>query len=357
MDNLLKRVKNIYQEGCVSIIFNTHRTKPDSFQDPIRMKNLVKEAEERLRTEFDDDKVEATLANIQEISERIDHQFNLESLVIFANTDFCDFTRLPIAVENRVVVDDTFATRDLVRALHLESAYYVLTLSQNKSRLIEAFNDKLVKEVGGEFPLENQVYTTNPAQLTDSERLDNLLKEFYNRVDKCVQDVMEDRALPIVVASDRRNFDHYHEITDRKELVVGFTNGSRDDTPAHKIVSDAWEEVRAMIQERNKKRLEELNEAVGHGRVLTEYNDIWAAISEGRGQTLFVQKDLFQPALLATDDNTIMLLDTIDRDEPGAVDDIIDEMIERNRQFGGDTVFVDSGKLAEFQGIALITRY
>lgn len=40
MNPLLQKVRNIYQEGCVTITLNTHRTRPDNEKDPINLKNL-----------------------------------------------------------------------------------------------------------------------------------------------------------------------------------------------------------------------------------------------------------------------------------------------------------------------------
>jgi hypothetical protein len=48
MNAELKDLKDVVSPGCVTIIMNTHRTKPENIQDPITLKNLVTEAEERL---------------------------------------------------------------------------------------------------------------------------------------------------------------------------------------------------------------------------------------------------------------------------------------------------------------------
>jgi len=132
MNALLKKVKDIYVEGCVSIIMNTHRTKPNNQKDLINLKNLIKQAEERLIRDYDRKFSEPIIKNMNELSNNLDHNYNLESLIIYANRDFVDFTRLPIVVEDRVVIDNTFATRDLVRAMHEEYAYYVLVLSRKQ---------------------------------------------------------------------------------------------------------------------------------------------------------------------------------------------------------------------------------
>jgi hypothetical protein len=42
---------------------------------------------------------------------------------------------------------------------------------------------------------------------------------------------------------------------------------------------------------------------------------------------------------------------------PGAVDDIIDEMIEINLANGGDVVFTEGNELERFGHVVLLTRY
>jgi hypothetical protein len=123
MDNILKKIKDIQAEACVTIILNTHRTRPDNERDPLLLKNLVKEAEQRLFDDYEKRFVWPIMENLNKMVEKIDHQQNLESLVLFANQEMAEYTRLPIKVVDRVIIDNTFATRDLVRAMHQESSY------------------------------------------------------------------------------------------------------------------------------------------------------------------------------------------------------------------------------------------
>ncbi|HOI88753.1 MAG TPA: hypothetical protein PLV51_12920 [Lentimicrobium sp.] len=48
MNLKLKELKDIISDNCVTIVLNTHRTSPDNRKDPLTLKNLIKEAEERL---------------------------------------------------------------------------------------------------------------------------------------------------------------------------------------------------------------------------------------------------------------------------------------------------------------------
>ena len=69
---------------------------------------------------------------------------------------------------------------------------------------------------------------------------------------------------------------------------------------------------------------------------------------------LFVRQGFFQPAKLVN--GRVELIDQNEMAE-GRVDDIIDEMIEKNLLSGGDTVIVKGEGLEKFNGLVLATRY
>ena len=130
MNKKLNELKKVNAENCVSIILNTHRTAPDSQKDVIALKNLIKEAEERLLNSLDKKKAQAIVESLTKVESTIDHSHNLESLILFVNVDeqIAEYMRLPIPVVDRVIIDHTFATRDLLRAIHLTASYFILVL-------------------------------------------------------------------------------------------------------------------------------------------------------------------------------------------------------------------------------------
>ena len=356
MNIKLKQLKDIQSECCVTITLSTHRTKPDNQKDEMVLKNLVKEVEERLTKEYEKRFVWSIMEKLNEVVDEIDHNYNLEGLVLFVNEDIATFTRLPINVENRTVIDKTFATRDLVRALHLESGYYVLVLSRDEARMIEAHNDKVVNELGSPFPIVNDsLYSTSGGELANAQRQTNLVQEFFNRIDKMVNEVYNNNPLPIIIATDVSNFSEYQQIADKKEIIIGHINRNGSNEKAHQLVSEAWKEIKNILEERNHTRKKELSTAVGSGNFLSDMNDIWKAILEGRGKTLYVEKNFYQPGKLV--DGRLELLPIEQAHESGVIDDVIDEMIEHNLRHGGDNVFLEKEDLNKFQGLGLVTRY
>lgn len=347
MNELLKEVKDINQEACVSIILNTNRSKPDNLNDPIALKNLVKNAVDRLHKDYDKHFAAPIIENINQVVKSIDHLYNLDSLVIFANNNFAKYTRLSIKVEDRVTISTTFATRDLVRSMNNDSAYYILVLNQDYARLIEANNNQVIEENKGIFPISNH--------LGNDRGQDSLIEEFFNQVDKKLLDTIHNNPLPILLATEARNSTYYHKIADNKDLIIGEIHGNYKDTPAQEIISEAWKVVSLWNKENNLAQISTLQQAVSEGKYASDYNEIWNAIKEGRGQTLFVKTGFAQAAIW--EDNQLHLVADDKKGNVDIIDDVIDEMIEQNLAFGGSTVFVEGEELADFQNIALLTRY
>jgi len=356
MNAQLKTLKDIHTEGCVTLVLNTHRTKPDNLKDEILLKNLATEAEQRLNEQFDKRFAGAIMNNLNEVMAEIDHNYNLESLVVFANAEMADFARLPLAVEDRVIIDDTFATRDLVRAMHQDVSYYVLALSLQGARLIEAHTDKVVRELRELFPMKNRLWTTSKKKQSMAAGSDVLIEEFFNRVDKAMNAMTAENPLPVYLATETRNFDHYMAIADNKDRIAGHINQNRDDEKAHHIVSAIWPQIQEETKKRQQERITELKQAVSSNKFVSDLNEIWNALHEGQGQTLFVKKDYFQHATVDQEGNITPLNGDLPKDQV-IIDDLVDEMIEVNLAFGGDNVFISGDELQDFQNIALVTRY
>ena len=355
MNIILQRLKNIVSENAITIILNTHRTLPDNQKDSLLLKNLIKEAESRLLADMDKREAESLIHRLRDLEETIDHRQNLESLILFVNEDTAEYVRLPIAVEDRVIIDKTFATRDLIRAMHMEASYLVLVLSQQKARLIKASNDKVIQEFGDPFPIENN-QMVNRAELSNASRLTNLISEFYNQVDKEVNHLRKENKLPVLICSETSQYHEYLKVADEKNSIYEqCLSGNHENAKAHHIVTEAWEIVKKYVIEKNNARKAELQKAISSGKFLSDTNEIWQGIQQGSVQTIFIEEGNFQPAKWI--DGHITYVSREMRNGKGVVDDVYDELIEANLRQGGDTVFLPKGELKDFNGFGAVTRY
>lgn len=356
MNLKLEDLKDIAAACCVTIILNTHRTKPDNQKDPITLKNLIKEAEERLLATQPEKEAKLMVQRLYELESTIDHSYNLESLILFVNEDTAEYTRLPVEVENRVVIGTRFATRDLIRALHMNNSYFVLLISQHEARLIKAFNDEVVEEIKNPFPIENNYFHPNSKiEQSNANRQTNLIAEFYNRIDKEVNKIRKTDPFPVLIGCEEAQYYEYLKIADEKQSIYPeYLNQNRLDQKAHDIVSAAWKIVKQHTVEKNNERINELEQAVGSGNFLSDTNEIWQAIKQGRVRTLFIEQGKFQPAVIEND--TIIYLNNHINDQK-RIDDIYDKLINLAINHGGDVTFLPDGRLEKFNGFCAVTRY
>jgi hypothetical protein len=357
MNHILKLVKDVISDTCITIILNTHRTKPDKLQDPLALKNLVNQAKMRLQKLDDKEKSKHLIEKLEKLSYSIDHTYNQESLLLFVNESICTYTRLPISVGNRVVIDKTFATRDLIRAMHQETNYFILVLSEQQVRLIEAMNDKVVQEIGNPFPIINShLFPTSKAEKKNAQIESNRLSEFFNQVDKEFNAIHYIHPLPLLICSEASNYHEFKKIADNEHLIFPvFIKGNHLSEKGQVIAKEAWKVVKKYIIEKENKRLDELEEAISKGNYISDLNEIWEAIPSGQIQTLFLEESLFQSAQIK--ENNLFLVGDDQRQSENVVDDIYDEIIEANMNHGGEIVFVPDGSLKKHNGFAAITRY
>ena len=355
IEKTLKEIKDVMEYPSVTILMRTHRTHPENKKDSTRLRNLLREAENRLLGDFNKREIDGLLENLKKYEDGFDHNLNLDSLVLFLNSDTARHVRLPVEVEDRVIIDKNFATRDLVRALNKEEHYYILRLSQNTVNLFEAYSDRPVREVNeGEFPMENELYNTDTLKRSMATKEDNMSREFFNRVDKAFQKLYNESPLGVVLVGVDRNISFFREVMDNSQMVIGTLIKNLDHQTPYQVVKEVWPVAQEGIRERRKEALDRLGAAVGQNKFSTDLNDIWKMVNQGRGDRLLVENDYFQPAKL-TDDDRLKLVD--DQTEPGVIDDIVDEIIERHLSKGGTITFMDNGQLKDHQGIALVLRY
>ncbi len=360
MTQRLTELRKNKAENSVTIVVNTHRTAPDNQKEVLQLKNLIKEASEKLELVAGKKIAQQTAIRLQKLASEIDHSHNLEGLLLFVNDaeNIEEYIRIPLSVEDRVVVADSFATRDVLRALHQQTEYYILVLNQQKTRFIKALNDMAVEEYRSPFPYLNLEFHPQPGpEAADAPRSSNLRAEYFNRIDKEVNKIRKAQGeFPVLISSAEENFGEYLKIADDKESIIKkLLLGNHQEEKAEAIAREAWKIMQVETEKLNLAKKNILDNAVDSGKFLSDISAIYAAIKEGRIQTIFVEQGFFQPATV--DGNTVTLLTENMQNTPAYIDDILDEMIEMNAEFGGDAVFLPKDSLSQFQGFAAVTRY
>ncbi|HZH88443.1 MAG TPA: hypothetical protein VFD78_04625 [Chitinophagaceae bacterium] len=357
MKESLKRLSSIEAPVCVTLVLNTHKTHPENQQDSIVLKNLIAEADQRLLKEYGADIAKRYVASLEKLANSIDHRHNDLGLMLFVNEDIAEYLRLPVQIHNRVILDTTFATRPIIRALKRDTDYYVLVLSMGSARLIEASSDTVVREVEEEgFPItDNNLHAITRPESSHSIRMTNLAKEFLNRIDKAVNRVIRKNPFSVAIYSEETNYKLYLHEADYPNTILGHVTLKNFDDKASNIVKEIWPSIKKLAIEKERARVVELEQALSSGNYLSDLNEIWRAVNDGRGRTIFVEEGYIQP--VREDNGVFTPISSQEISSKKDINDIVDEMIEQNLKYGGDVVFLEKGSLDKFNKLALVTRY
>ena len=358
--NELKRLQGQQEYPSISLLAPTHRTAPANQRDRIVVKNLLAEGIERLHGEFTKREVAPVVQNLTKLVDKVDWEHALDGLALFASRGVAKAVHLPFRVKARVVIDATFATRDLVYTLNRSPRYRVLVLTEKPTRLFDATTNVLTEETGKKpFPMVHKgpggaSKLPGGQGINRSAVRDESHREFFRKVDDALAVLQKADPLPVVVVGVDRYLAFYQEITKDPDAIVGYVSGSYDDPKPAALGKLVWPVFKAGATLRRTRALVRLKEAVSVNRHASGIIQVWRGAFEKRIQTLLVETDFEYPADLSPDGDRLL---PYTGKGASALDDAVDEVIEKVLADGGEVFFYDPGVLDLHQQIAAVLRY
>ncbi|GAA3184402.1 MULTISPECIES: chemotaxis protein [Streptomyces] len=351
---------------AVSVLMPTHRREPDSTQDPVLLRNMLAEAKERLQDDPDVSRQRRidVIEQLDLAASEIDLTHAEDGLVVFAAPGEHQVWSLGRTVPARVVLSDTFLTRNLVAAQAAEHPYWVLALSADRVSLWSGVADRVAEVHRGGFPLTRSLVDPDPEdqlQVGDvpSTFRDEHTRKFLRDADTALAAVVRAAPRPLYVVGETAALSLFEEAG---TVVRGGTNAKNAVTQVpHTGLAggppDAlWQAIRPYAEKRADAEvaevLAELDRARGRRAFAAGVDEIRQNAEVGRVALLAVEEN-YRETVRDTGDHLMPA-------EPGApdsVDDIVDTIVERSLDTGAEVRFVPDGVLAEVGGIAGTLRY
>jgi hypothetical protein len=354
----LKRLQGHNDYPSLSILAPTHRTAPANKKDRIVIKNLAAKGLERLNAEFKKREVAKMTRDLERLIDRIDHEHLQDGLALFVGGNVATTVHLPFRPRPRVVIDATFATRDLVYALNKAPRYRVLVLTEKPTRLYEAMTNVLTEHTEKPFPMTHTgaggaAKLPGGPGVNRSAVRDDGHRQFFRKVDDALAVIQKADPLPLVVVGIERYLAFFQEVTKRPDDIVGVVAGSHDDPNPASLGKLVWPVFKAGSTLGRSRALARLNQAVGANRSASGIDQVWRAAVASQVQTLLVETDFKYPADLAPEGDHLL---PYTGKGATALDDAVDEVIEKVIASGGDVRFYDPDLLDVHQKIAAVLR-
>ena len=342
---------------CVTISMNTNRTSPDNLEDIVGLKNLLNEAHERVVNEYGKYPVTDLLEKIDNLEKEIDVNYNLDSLHIFLSNSTKEIVRSSWPVmHNAVNVSGNFAVKPLIKDFNRTADYLILVLSQSGVPLFHAVNDGIAGEIkNDDFPfVKNPHILTDKDKLSDGKKVDNMVREFFNKIDKAVVRVHNKTEMKCVVICTEANYSRLMQVADIPSIYLGHASINYNNTANHTIAMDAWQIVKKFQKQTRTIAIKEMQEAAGQGKVITDLSEILRAVKEGRGDLLITNDDYHQSVVM-TGDYTFDLVNDVTL--PGTIDDISSDIAWEVISKKGRAIFTSQEEFRSLGNIALKVRY
>lgn len=258
LENLLKT----QGQPCVSIFLPTERAGREVKQNPIRLKNLLREAEQRLSTLGVRSADSITKPAHDLISDGSFWRHQGDGLALFLSEGFGESYTLPTAFEDLVVVADHFHLKPMLPVMSTGEHFYVLGLSQKYVKLFR----------GGRFSVGEVRLAGVPASLRDALKYDDRepslqshragaaraifhgqglgkddpkddIKRYFRLIDSGLHEILKEERAPLVLAGVDYLLPLYREITEYPHVLGDGVMGSPEHVSVEQLHTRAWEIV------------------------------------------------------------------------------------------------------------------
>jgi hypothetical protein len=373
---------------CVSIFLPTFRAGGERQQNPVRLKNVVRNVAERLEEDWgmrspDADELLGPVKRLLDDSSFWLHQS--DGLALFCSADVFKSFRLPVELNELAVVENRFHLKPLLPLLSGDGDghFYVLCLSRKNIRLLSGSRFR-IEEVN----LESQgVPTSFTAALGELERRptqqagmrpfslgkkgspvfaghgtteDDLgaeLRNFFERFDDALAKIDVDRKAPVVLAGVEYLLPIYRDAaTTFQNICEDALTGNMEGEKPEDLHAAAWEIVEPHFLEDRRKAAERFGDLTGTGRSTTDLNEVLPAAHDGRVESLFVARGVRVWGSWNQDERKIGF--QLDQDGPrSGNEDLLDLAAVQTYLHKGKVFVVDQQHVPEGEALAAVFRY
>ncbi|HYQ84063.1 MAG TPA: hypothetical protein VEP28_08690, partial [Rubrobacter sp.] len=291
---------------CVSIYMPTVRVG-DTQQNKIRLKNLLRQAEERLaeRGMRESEASELLMPARRLLDDQTWWEHQGEGLAIFLAKDTFETFRVPIGFTEHVSVETRFQLQPLFPLFNGDGHFYVLCLTKRDIRLVSCHRFDCQEVDLGEMPSSFTevmgVLTRQESQFQGRSSSNSLartaifqghggaeddlkaeLLKYFNLVDNNLNRQDIDRQAPFVLAGVEYLLPRFKAATSLPNVLEEGLTGNPEGLSAEELHAAAWEIVEPWFLQDQKRAAERFGELQGTGRASPDIKEILPAALDGR---------------------------------------------------------------------------
>ncbi|HEU4552518.1 MAG TPA: hypothetical protein VFS25_06785 [Chitinophaga sp.] len=311
------------------------------------------------------------LASLQALLDSFtrDYDPTVEGIGLYVSPGYSKLVKFPFPVQEKVHIGDAFAIRELLYLEHYAIGYFVLQVNEKTVQCYKGRLNTLQEIKDGIFPrhfYDNYEYS-RPAKVSSyggqagvkgferdkSITMANRLKSFYRETDRLLTNYLGE--LPLVIAGPKKDISLLQEVSRHQKNIIATVSGNYANGTIKALEERAWPAVKSWINEKDHSVMLQLIREERQQHAVNGIRNVWAALKDGRGRQVIVEKDYTCPAFLNNKTGKLYL--KAPRTAHQIIMDAVDEVLRLAVEKGSDVLFVKNGVLQDHEHIALITRY
>lgn len=378
---------------CVSIFLPTFRAGGERQQNPIRLKNVVRDVAERLEEDWgmrspDADELLDPIKRLVDDNSFWLHQS--DGLALFLSPDTFKSFRLPVQLRELAVVEKRFHLKPLLPLLSGDGDghFYILSLSRKNIRLLSASRFRVdeidlesqgvptsfTEALGDLKQIQMQASTSSKtphrfsmgprggpifsAHATGEENLEADLRNYFERFDDALGRIDVDRKAPVVLAGVEYLLPIYRDVaTTFQNICEDALRGNMEGEKAEDLHAAAWEIVEPHFLQERRKASERFGDLTGSGRSSTDLNVILPAAHDGRVESLFVARGVRVWGSYEGGEKRKLTFQPGHDGPRNGNEDLLDLAAVQTYLNGGKVFVVDQQEVPEGKSLAAVFRY
>lgn len=306
-----------HQSGwCVSLFLPTDRAGHQTEQNPIRLKNLLQQAEDKLIAHGvrRPDAISLLAEANALLTDALFWRQQSDGLAIFISSSTTSLYRVPLHLASEVIVGKSFHFRPLLSFLAGDGRFYLLALSQKSVRLLE----------GSRESIEEVEVSSLPASLQEALQVDTVQRDlqwhtssaqpsagvsgrstvfhgsggpeasaksrilrYFHILDEGLREVIAGQNVPLVLAGVEYLFPIYREANSYPYLVEGGVPGNPEELSPKELHGRAWQLVGPQYDRAREQAWAKYETLAGTGLASADPREVVAAAYFGRVESLF----------------------------------------------------------------------
>ncbi len=376
----LRRLTGTGHATCVSIFMPTHAAGRDGQQDVLRLKNLTAKAERDLLDQgLRSSDVRKLLQPVRDLpGEPSFWEKRSQGLALFVADGVFDRFRVPLALNESVVVNRRFQVKPLLPLLNSHDKFYLLAFSQNRVRLFEG--DQFgCRETSVEGMPENMDAALNYDRVSRNTQMHSAqrgsehgkqgavfhgqggereiakddLAKYFRIIDASLHPVFRAKQTPLLLAAVQYLLPIFRDISTYPHIAREELPGNPDHLTAHELHVRAWPLVSAWSDANQAAAAAKYQQLAGTGKTADDLSQILPAACQGQVDTLFVDRGAHRWGRYDAETNQLQWNDQADT---AVADDLLDLAAVQTLLNRGTVYSVEAGQCPS-PPICAVMRY